>query len=177
MKPTILTASGFYFNFIEPKDNQVLVSDIAHALSHICRFSGHTSKFYSVAQHSVMASHIVPPEDALAALFHDAPEAYIGDITSPLKRLLPDYRVIESRLQDDIFTKLGLPLCLPASVKIADRVLLATEQRDLMPKHDDQWACIANVEPLQKRIVPWDCGFAKAMFFDRFLELSRVANS
>ena len=129
--------------------------------------------FYSVAQHSVMASHIVPPEDALAALFHDASEAYIGDITSPLKRLLPDYRAIESRLQSDILTKLGLAESLPPSVKFADLVLLATEQRDLMPAHIDEWVLIADIEPLPQRIEPWSSNVARRMFLERFNELSK----
>lgn len=171
IRPDILTASGNYFNFIEPAGNAVLVTDIAHALSHVCRFAGHTREFYSVAQHSVLASRIVPPEDALAALFHDATEAYIGDVARPLKQLLPDYKAIEARLQADIFAKLGLPAELPASVKRADLILLATEQRDLMPAHDDEWALIADVEPLAERIEPWSCWVACTMFLDRYREL------
>lgn len=171
IRPDILTASGNYFNFIEPSGNAVLVTDIAHALSHVCRFAGHTREFYSVAQHSVLASRIVPPEHALAALFHDATEAYIGDVARPLKQLLPDYKAIEARLQSDIFAKLGLPAELPASVKRADLVLLATEQRDLMPAHDDEWALIADVEPLAGRIEPWSCWVACTMFLERYRDL------
>lgn len=171
IRPDILTASGHYFNFIEPADNVVLVPDIAHALANVCRFAGHTREFYSVAQHSVLASRIVPPEDALAALFHDATEAYIGDVARPLKELLPDYRKIEARLQADIFRKLDLPEQLPPSVKRADLILLATEKRDLMPAHNDEWGMITGIEPLAERIEPWAPWFACTMFLDRYREI------
>lgn len=172
IRPDILIASGTYFDFINVADNKVLVTDIAHALSHICRFAGHTVEFYSVAQHSVLASFIVPPEDALAALFHDAAEAYIGDVARPLKQLLPDYRAIEARVQADVFAKLGLPAELPESVKRADLVMLATEQRDLMPAHDDEWSLIAGIEPLERRIDPWLPWIANAIFLKRYHQLA-----
>lgn len=171
-RPDILTASGNYFHFLLPERNAVLVTDIAHALSNVCRFGGHTREFYSVAQHSVLASEIVAPEFALAALFHDATEAYIGDVTRPLKNLLPDYRAIEARLHADIFRKLGLPEELPAEVKTADLILLATEQRDLMPEHNDVWAVIAGVDALPDSIVPWSAVEAEEYFLERYRELA-----
>ncbi len=171
VRPDILTVSGLYINLLDPTENVIRVEDIAHALAHVCRFAGHTSEFYSVAQHSVLASRLVAPENALAALFHDAAEAYIGDVTRPLKALLPDYRAIEARLQADIFRKLGLPAEIPAEVKVADVILLATEQRDLMPEHDDEWALIAHVDPLPDRISPWSPYIAATFFIERYREL------
>jgi hypothetical protein len=153
--PTILTAAGHYFNFVDLKDNVVSLYDIAQALSHICRFTGHTREFYSVAQHSVLVSRIVSPKHARIALYHDAAEAYLGDVSRPLKSLLPDYQAIERRVQADILKKLGLPEEIPEEVKKADRILLATEQRDLMPAHYDVWPVIADIEPLPDRIEPW----------------------
>lgn len=100
-----------------------------------------------MAQHSVLVSRVVgerEPEHRLAALLHDATEAYLGDVTSPLKKLLPEYRAIEQRVETVILTRFGLaPI-----IKQADLLLLASEQRYLMPAHADEWAMTAGIEPL-----------------------------
>lgn len=163
IRPDILTYGGKYFDFINPQNNEFNIKDIAHALSNVCRFAGHTREFYSVAQHSVMVARIcwrsAAPNDIVdhgrAGLLHDAAEAYIGDITRPLKQLLPDYKVIEQRIETALFAAFRIPHPLPKIVKYADLVMLATEQRDLMPAHNDEWLLIAGIEPLPEIINPW----------------------
>lgn len=165
MQPIITTYSGRQFDILRPEESEFDIWDIAHALSQICRFTGHTHRFYSVAQHADLVSRIVPAEFALAGLLHDAAEAFIGDVSSPLKHLLPDYKAIEARVDAAIWTRFGLPATLPPEVKAADLAALATEQRDLMgEKH---LVC----EPLPEKIIPLPAGLAKKRFLARFFEL------
>lgn len=174
IRPDILTTSGFYFNFLEPENSRIEVFDIANALSRICRFNGQllpNVPLYSVAQHSLHVSDLVPNEHKLVALMHDAAEAYIGDITKPLKQLLPDYKVIEKRVHKAIFERFGLDPELPDCVKHADMVALATEQRDFMHAHDDEWQCLAGVHPSPDVLIPLDFEQVRASFIRRFVDL------
>ncbi len=92
----ILKFSGHDFDLLRPDDTAWSIIDIAHGLSNLCRYAGHTTEFYSVAQHCVVMSRHVPQRLALTALFHDAAEALVGDMPTPLKALLEGYRTIET---------------------------------------------------------------------------------
>lgn len=138
----IQTRSGTRFDLLDPRPEMIDIGDIIHALSHLCRFTGHVSRFMSVAEHSVMVSNLVPAQDALAGLLHDATEAYVADVADvarPLKQLLPDYKVIEDRIWLVIAERFSLDPQLPASVKEADNISLMWERRDLLAGSADAW--------------------------------------
>ncbi|MGD0775965.1 MAG: phosphohydrolase [Candidatus Solibacter sp.] len=119
---------------LDPNPEKILVEDIAHALAHQCRFGGHASTFYSVAEHSVHVSKLCPAEDALWGLLHDASEAYLVDLARPLK-LLPEfaaYREAERRLQCAVAVRFGLLPDQPASVTEADDTMLWIEAHSLL---------------------------------------------
>lgn len=181
MTPAILTASGRYFDFTNPDPRSIDVRDIAVALSRICRFTGHPTRFYSVAQHSVLVSHLVPQEYALQGLLHDASEAYLGDVSSPLKQLLPDYKVIEHRVERAIAVAFGLPFTLHPSVKEADLRALVTERHDLMPEPMPSyrvtdaiaWSWTEGIEPISGRIPVLTPEVAEAAFLARYAVLTQ----
>src|SRR4051812_3444740 len=122
----IRTASGQKVSLKKPEPATLLLEDIAHALSNICRFAGHTARFYSVAEHSVLASrHIGDARFALAALMHDASEAYLGDVSRPLKRMLgPRYSNMEAMFEAELALKFGYDYPYPQAVKDIDSDLL-----------------------------------------------------
>jgi hypothetical protein len=167
----ILTRSGQYFDYLHPERYRLEIGDIAHALANTCRFAGQCRQFYSVAQHSVYVSRIVPEEHALAGLLHDCAEAFIGDVPRPLKRMLSQYQVIEKRVEAALFAKFGIPLPLPEAVKLADLQLLAAEQAALLPPHDDEWAVLRGIAPAPIEITPVGWYEARAAFMARYDEL------
>lgn len=169
--PTIQTRDGHYLNLLEPCGTAINIDGIAHALSNLCRFTGHVREFYSVAQHSLMVSLIVPDDVAREGLLHDAQEAYIGDVSTPLKRLLPRYEEIEKNLERVIAGRFGLDWSpnTRGLVKKADRVMLATERRDLMDamEGDGEWNFLSGIEPLFQAVRPMSPESARRAFLQR----------
>ena len=172
----IVTFTGRAFYPLDARPEDVNIFDIAHALSRVCRYGGHTREHYSVAEHSVRCSLIVAPSNALCALLHDATEAYIGDMVRPLKVNMPQYREVEDHVWRAVASKFGLPEAMPAEVKKADQILLRTEQRDLMPPcpFDGQLYGDEETARLVEVIQPWTANFARAQFMHRFEELKNT---
>ena len=168
----ISTFTGKKFYPLDPRPEEIDVNDIVHALSHQCRFVGHCTSFYSIAQHSVLVSLLCNPDDALFGLLHDAAEAYLVDIPSPLKRLpeFAAYREAEKKLMDVICDVFGLPHDEPASVKIADKRILATEARDLTVTEGRGWTTLQ--DPYDFHIKPWTPEYARVKFVSRLHELT-----
>lgn len=174
INPSIMTIDGRYFDFVNPWASDYDIDVIAHALSLECRFGNHCKFHYSVAQHSVLVSHLVPPEFAFHGLMHDADEAFMKDMPTPLKVLLPDYRAVQKRVRWAVMDRFGLPREEPAEVKHADRVALATEKRDVMNAGADKaiWTILNGIVPDNKPIRPMSPQFAKALFLLRYAQVA-----
>ncbi len=168
----IQTFTGKAFWPLSPRPQDVCIEDIAHALSMKCRYTGHCKRFYSVAEHSVLASFMATPEDNFWALMHDATEAYLPDVARPVKRAIAGFIEIEDRLMEVIAGVFGLPMPMPASIKNIDLILLATERRDLLTEPPYHWKSTENVQPIQRTIDALSPERAKAAFLQRFNVLS-----
>jgi len=139
----ISTYTGRYIDLLYPQPEDIDIVDIARALSCEPRFGGHTKEFYSVAQHSVMVSHLVPPHLAVYGLLHDAAEAYVKDLPTPLKQLVGyEYKTIEKRFQRAIlkhFSFKQLEVGDQLDIFIADRIALASEAAALCAVDYREW--------------------------------------
>lgn len=169
------TYSGGCFWVADPRPEEVYLEDIAHALSVMCRFGGHCREFYSVAQHSCLVAQLCG-EFALWGLLHDAAEAYLCDLPRPTKVCLRSagqllYDEMDAAISNCIYTKFGLRGEIPAVVKHADMVMLATERRDLMTS-GLVWASIVDLEPAPFVVKPVGPIEAEAMFLRCFEEFT-----
>ena len=134
----IRTFTGKNFNIFVPKLRLIDIRDIAHAESLITRFTGHTKKLYSVAQHSLIMEELAEPEYKLETLLHDGTEAFTNDVSTILKRKLPDYKAIENNLHHVIATKYSLFDPFPKEVKELDNEVFDMEWKYLMLKKEKQ---------------------------------------
>lgn len=159
-KDCIRTYTGIYMNVFEPTMEMISIEDIAHALSHQCRFGGHLPKFYSVAQHSWLCETLIEPEHKLAALMHDASEAYLLDIPRPIKQRLSNYKEIEDGLMKMIAEKFQFEYPLHKRVKEIDKQMLQIEWDNLMLENKT----IEN-------FTPYSAELAKARFLESFSRL------
>jgi hypothetical protein len=128
---SITTYTGKYFDILNPEVYEFDINEIAVALSNLCRYTGHVNRFYSVAEHSVLVSRLVPSDLALTGLLHDASEAYLGDVSSPLKKLLPEYKAIEERVERAIADYFSIPFPYPEEIKKADKRMYWNERKSV----------------------------------------------
>lgn len=168
--------SGKPFFLTDPRSNEMRIEDIAHSLSNQCRFNGHTLEFYSVAQHSVLVSENVPPEYALAGLMHDAGEAYVSDLSKPVKVIIQGaFKDLERRIDLIVCEAFDLDYlsCHTGPVKEADNRVCATERRDLMAAPCG--VCWGDMpEPYDFHINPMPPKEAEALFLARYKELNVI---
>lgn len=164
-------------NPFDPDPEQIELADIARALANQCRFGGHCRTFYSVAQHCVIVSELIEArggsaEDALAALMHDAAEAYLGDLPHPIKHRSPlgaAFREAEQPLERAIRDRFAITSSSPA-IKSIDRALLATERR-AFSSESWHWPELAGIEPIDLELEGWLPDKAADAFQRRFEEL------
>ena len=172
---SIQTYSGILFDVINPTVDMVNIADIAHALSQVNRFTGHTIQPYSVAEHSVHVANLLPDEYKLEGLLHDASEAYIADMATPVKhhQSMEMYRAIENDVQKECYNAFGIKPNQYSHmiVKQADRVMLKVEVLSLM-KQPLKGAWVPLIESIHLPVHPiprcWSSIYAEERFLNLF---------
>jgi hypothetical protein len=170
--------SGATFNYNKPEESDVTIEDLGNALSNICRYAGHLPRFYSVAQHLVNTSRIVPVEMAFTALMHDTAEAFTNDLPTPLKWALPIFKELETKIESAMGNRFGFEFPYPPEVKEADTIMLMLEKHyvkgddSIWPRYE-HWT-IDKLEPYLKLVDldSWQPRRAKREFLERFHELT-----
>jgi 5'-deoxynucleotidase YfbR-like HD superfamily hydrolase len=169
-KSSISVVGGEFFDLLNPEKSDYDIDVVATALSNLCRYTGHVTRFYSVAEHSVLVSKIVPQKYALEGLLHDASEAFVGDVSSPLKKLLVEYQKIENNIQADVARRFNLQYPFPEEIHRADKQLYWAERKIIAPAVDALWhkefRASRKVEPQG-----WTPKIARKRFLDRYNEI------
>lgn len=181
LKPTdrkgtwMQTFTGRSFYPLDPHADEVDILDVAHGLSHACRYGGHVRRFYSVAEHCVLVAMHVAPELRREALLHDASEAYLGDMVRPLKHTpeMTPYRVAEDLVQRAVFERFGITSTPEshAAIKVVDDRILLDEINELMHTPSAYTERMRQVEPLGVTINGLPPSVAKRVFLDCFFDL------
>jgi len=169
----IETYTGRKFDPLNPKPGAISVLDIAHALSNQCRYSGHTRRHYSVAQHSCLLAdytqHVLkrPALECLQILMHDAPEAYLVDVPRPVKQFMPEFRQWDKNVNDAIRIWLGVTdLPIPEYQDEIDSRIISDERAQLMSDSGNDWG--HDREPLGVEIAAWTPEYAEKQFLLRY---------
>jgi hypothetical protein len=165
----IQTYAGRQFWPLDPRPEDICIEDIAHSLANQCRFNGHCSKFYSVAEHCFHVSKAVPWMFSMEGLLHDAAEAYLADVPRPIKPFLAGYKEIEDNILKVIYQKFMVKPGPHKIIKAYDDAILADEAEQIMPNKPASWKLVE--KPLGITLYCWGTDEAAAMFLLRFNEL------
>jgi hypothetical protein len=158
---------------------------MAHAMAHQCRYTGHVSSFYSVAEHSVLVSKLMEHlklGDPFEGLMHDGAEAFISDIAAPWKVLLPDYKKVEAMIEGPLRKHFNLPATLTSGCKEADWLALFLEAKQLMVSKADAWTAPPGIKDRaeeikdlpQFQVFALEPAAARAYFLQRYKDLSNA---
>lgn len=171
---SIRTRSGNFLDFSDPNPADINLEDIAVALSRAPRFNGHTGPFYSVAQHSVFVGRMMG-NDPIRGYLHDASEAYLADVPTPAKRLMPDYYALEKKVMTAVAAKFGLKdgfqhdddvAVADSNMLFLERDAMIDDQIEWMNEHHHPGFTIKEVFPDWK---PWDSATASVIFYNEVL--------
>jgi hypothetical protein len=161
------TYTGRQFWPLDPRPEDVCAEDIAHGLSHQCRYAGHTRFFYSTAEHCCLM-HDAAGEHRREMLLHDCAETWMSDVVRPVKKQLSDFAEIEAGIERVVAAKYGLAYPWPDLVREYDTRILLDERAALMARPPAPWA-MEDLEPLGVEIRCWSPAVAKAQFLARFM--------
>jgi uncharacterized protein len=200
VKAIMETSSGKMINILDPLRSDIDIKDIAHSLANQCRYGGHCRKFLSVAEHSVKVARAVEEEwfgtlpeyygletdpleykAILMALLHDASEAYLVDIPTPIKAVLADYKEIENNLMNEIFSAFGIDILarfndMPEYIHWGDKYMLFQEAYDAVPSKGLTWNSYRDMchgkYPKEFKPRYWKPRKAKRIFLREFRRLT-----
>lgn len=165
---TLLT--GRSIDLLNPCVDDIFIEDIAASLSKLNRFTGYTSRLYSVAEHLLLGLEFVPAWDRLEWFCHDFSEAYLGDVSGPLKSLLKDYQVLEEIWEGAIAVRFGLKKATPGIVRQVDQRMLVTEMRDLRGRRP-LWGDKVKPFPMTITQAARPCELVEREFLETFAQL------
>lgn len=180
VKNTIRLRSGLYFDLANPQPHQFAFVDIAGALSKLCRFGGQCIRFYSVAEHSYLCWEQavidgLPHKIQQAIFMHDAAEAFIGDCVNPLKIMLHDYNVIETRIERCIGCKFGIDFeAYSDEIRKIDREMLIAERRALFSRDDEKWTGELDVRCIRPVFRHWPDHISEERFYQQAEDLGII---
>ena len=176
------TWTGKRFYILDPRVEDFCIEDVAHALSNQCRYNGHTDRFYSVAEHSIILTRYVlnglikgghgrlhRNDMAHLMLMHDGAEAYFSDVPKPIKNSIPNLEAAELRVEEVYAKAFGTLPKLPNWMKEFDRRIVMDEKRALMIANSNvPWAAYDSMEPLGVTIVGYEPKITEQMFLDLY---------